>query len=78
MKRVVPHQQPIAGHGFRVGLAQGPRQRVQLGHCMGVRPAMLVRLSQPTPPDLIRPAQGPSGMLLGTLDQTIAPVFFRI
>lgn len=41
-----------------------------------ILPPMLIRLSQATPPDFIRKAQRPGGMILRQVYQTIAAVFF--
>ena len=75
--RQMPHQQPIAGQrlGIRIGL--GPGQLLQFLRGAGLSPAMLVGLGQPTPPDLIAPAQGPCWMGGGESDQPVAPFFFR-
>jgi hypothetical protein len=49
---------------------------LQLGRGIGVRPALLIRLGQPTPPDFVAKAQGPRRLRHRPLDQTVAPVFF--
>lgn len=75
---VVPgaQQQPIAGQGL--GIRVVARDRL-LDQAQGlvVRPGVAGGLGYPTPPTLIRKAQGPGRMRPRQTDQAVALTFFR-
>src|SRR5262245_14372026 len=72
-----PYQQAITGQRLGIGIVRRRSQRLQLWRGLGVSPAMLVGLGEPTPPDFITKPQCPCGMSHGPLDQAVAPFFFR-
>jgi len=75
--RLRSHQQPITGQGLGVRISRGRGELLQLRRGLGVCPAVLIRLREPAPPDLVLKAQGPRGMGHRLLDQAVAPFFFR-
>src|SRR6185295_20143022 len=72
-----PHQQAITGQCLGIGIVCQWGELLQLVCGLGVRPTMLVGLGQPTPPDFVLKAECPSRLGLGSLDQLVAPFFFR-
>jgi hypothetical protein len=73
-----PHQQAITGQRLGIRVVRWWRQFLQLVRGIGVRPAMLIGLGEPTPPDVGAKAQHPRWLSHGPLDQAVAPFFFRI
>ena len=72
-----PHQQPITGQRLGIGIVRGAGQFLHLVRGLGICPAMVVGLGEPTPPDVVATAQRPRWRHHGQLDQVVAPFFFR-
>ena len=72
-----PHQQAITGQRLGIGVVLGWGQLLQLLRGLGVSPALLVGLGEPTPPDFVANPQRPRRLGVGPLDEPVAPFFFR-
>jgi hypothetical protein len=71
-----PDQPAITGQRLGIRIVRRRRQLLDFGRGLGVCPAMLVGLSEPTPPDFVATPQRPSGLGSSPLDQPVTPVFF--
>jgi hypothetical protein len=75
--RVGPHQQAVTGERLGIGVVRRRGQLLSPERNLGVRPAVVVGLGQPTPPDCVANAQGPRRVGQRSLDQPVAPCLFR-
>src|SRR5207249_9948137 len=73
---IAAEQHSAAGKRFRIRVLFRAFQFLQPSPLILLDPAMLIGLSQPTPPDLIKETERPRGMGLHQMDQTIASGFF--
>src|SRR5712692_7642285 len=69
-------QHSITGQGFRINLLFAACEFLQPSHVILIYPAMLIGLSQPTPPDLIEETERPGRMGQHQTDQAIPSGFF--
>src|SRR5205823_14734084 len=66
-----------AGKRRRIRVLFSAFQFLQTSHVILLDPAMLIGLSQPTPPDLIKETERPRGMGEHQTEQTIPSFFFH-
>src|SRR2546428_10889766 len=69
-------QHPITGQRFRIRVLFAQLQFLQPRHVIFLRPAMVIGLSHPAPPDLIKETKRPAWMGPHQTDQAIPAGFF--
>lgn len=69
-------QQPGARERFGIGVLFAALELLEVRYGIGIHPAMLLGLGQPTPPHLITEAQRPSRMSQDQAYQAVPTFFF--